>query len=542
MVPFSINGTDERTASLVPGAVDCGAVRSLRAMGETSRRVVGRWMENARKEGLLTGGRIITEHRGRHVELLHWASLRYLEGSTLLLVKLGPDDALLVTGPHAEAFEGLSMEVYCTRFLFCPLNHANASRLRRLLPFTGPSPLADHDATFGVGDRLGVASPGHVRIMNRYHVAPVFAQQSLRELDLTGRTYADAIDAATWAVFQEGYELPWGADGDHLKTEDWVQRAVGLGCTMITADLSDYLHPEYADARTDVVKEAYGNLDETHRGRLEGEYLEKALHLDTGEALQIGAEELARYALLYGDAVEHARRLFLAGKAAGRAFDFEISIDETTAPTTPEAHAFVALELKRLHLPFTSLAPRFIGAFEKGVDYKGDRAALDETLRLHAAIARYFGYRLSIHSGSDKFSVFPLIGKHVRGRFHLKTSGTNWLQALEVVSRVDPPFFRTLHACACEVFPLARTYYHITPDLEAMCRVEGLGDGELHRVFDNPSDRQVLHVSYGEILKRENLRERLYMLLFDHREEYWKSLEEHIGKHLELIGVPARQR
>jgi hypothetical protein len=106
---------------------------------------------------------------------------------------------------------------------------------------------------------------------------------------------------------------------------------------------------------------------------------------------------------------------------------------------------------------------------------------------------------------------------------------------------VDPPFFRILHACAREVFPLARTYYHITPDLKAMCRVEELGDGELHRVFDNPNDRQVLHVSYGEILKRQNLRERLYMLLFDHREEYWKSLEVHIGKHLELLAVPPRR-
>jgi hypothetical protein len=72
-----------------------------------------------------------------------------------------------------------------------------------------------------------------------------------------------------------------------------------------------------------------------------------------------------------------------------------------------------------------SVAPRFVGGFEKGIDYKGDLAAFENDLRGHAAIARAFGpYKISIHSGSDKFSIYPIIGRlcgdllHVKNRRH----------------------------------------------------------------------------------------------------------------------------
>ena len=90
-------------------------------------------------------------------------------------------------------------------------------------------------------------------------------------------------------------------------------------------------------------------------------------------------------------------------------------------------------------MKLVSLAPRYIGDFEKGVDYKGDVAALERSLRDHAAIAELLGpYKLSLHSGSDKLSMYPALARATKGRFHVKTAGTSYLEALRVVARHEP--------------------------------------------------------------------------------------------------------
>ena len=155
----------------------------------------------------------------------------------------------------------------------CPTSHANAVRLREVLPETAPSPLASRDATFGTGDRLGLAGPGHLAVFRRYAASPVLAQQSLRELTLTSRTYEDVLDASTWAVFREGWREPWGADGDHLKTEEWVRKALAIGFTMITADVSDYIRGEWAARGDAEVLARWGQIDAGPRAGLEQRYL-----------------------------------------------------------------------------------------------------------------------------------------------------------------------------------------------------------------------------------------------------------------------------
>ena len=103
-----------------------------------------------------------------------------------------------------------------------PLDHDSAAYLRERFPFTAPTRVLGRPRSFGVGDRLGIAGPGHIRVFKKYHAAPVLAQQSMRELRLTGRTYRDVLDAATFAVFREDYRDGFGADGDHLKTLEEV--------------------------------------------------------------------------------------------------------------------------------------------------------------------------------------------------------------------------------------------------------------------------------------------------------------------------------
>jgi hypothetical protein len=452
---------------------------------------------------------------------------------------------LLVAGPDGAAagFE-VAERAGSGRSLLhvCPVHHANADRLRAVLPNAAPSPLASRDATFGTGDRLGLAGPGHLAAFRRYAASPVLAQQSLRELTLTSRTYEEVLDASTWAVFREGWRQPWGADGDHLKTEEWVRRALAIGFTMITADVSDFIRGDWA-ARSDVEALAqWQTLDAGVRRGLEERYLRSTFPVDTGEAIRFTPAELARTTLVYGEAVEHAARLYracVAEKGEGR-FDFELSIDETATPTTPQAHVFMARESSRQGVAISSLAPRFVGEFQKGIDYLGDVREFEASFSVHAALCLSLGHRISVHSGSDKFSVFPAIGRLSRGRFHVKTAGTSWLEALRVVAVADPALFRDLYACARRTYDSARKLYHVTPDLSHLPDPAGLPAAAAAALLDDPDARQVLHITYGEMLAVPELKRRLFDVLAVSADAYAAALERHIGSHLAALGVPSR--
>ena len=119
-----------------------------------------------------------------------------------------------------------------------------------------------------------------------------------------------------------------------------------------------------------------------------------------------------------------------------------MSVDETATPTTVAEHFFVANELKRRGVHVHSLALRFVGEFQKGIDYKGDLAEFEARLREHVVIARHLGpYKISIHSGSDKFSIFPIAARVCGELVHEKTAGTWYLEALRVAARVQPSAF-----------------------------------------------------------------------------------------------------
>jgi len=223
--------------------------------------------------------------------------------------------------------------------------------------------------------------------------------------------------------------------------------------------------------------------------------------------------------------------------------DFEISIDETVSVTTPLQHFFVANELLDAGVSFATIAPRFCGEFQKGIDYIGDIVQFEKEIKVHAGIARHFGYKLSIHSGSDKFSVFPIIGRETRGNFHVKTAGTNWLEAMNVVAMNDPSLYREIHSYALTVFDDAKKYYHVTTDLSKIPNISTVKDSDLASLFEINEARQLIHITYGHILSRKNTdgsflyKDRLYRLLLEHEDKYRNALTKHIGRHLELLGV-----
>ena len=464
-------------------------------------------------------------------------SVRVKDGVRIFMAEIDGETKILTEGDLG--FFGETKDIDGKALTVCPLNHENACVLRSLFPFTAPVRVLGKERSFGVGDRLGIATPGHIAVFEKYDAYPVLAQQSMRELTLTNRTYEDVLDCATFTVYRDGFEKGFGADGDHLKKAEDVRYALDLGFTMITLDCSDHIDNDAASLSDAEVEARYEKNAE-----IEGIYLGKSFDVGEGISISFTAEELRRIVLVYGKAIDFAvsiyEEFFKDGKYNS---DFEISIDETLTPTTPLQHFFVANELTRRGVKFETMAPRFCGEFQKGIDYIGDLDQFTEEMTVHSQLARHFGYKLSIHSGSDKFSTFPIIGEKNRGIFHVKTAGTNWLEAMRVIAIVDPKFYREVHAYALEAFDEATKYYHVTTDLNKVPALDTMSDEDLPKYFDMNDARQLIHITYGLILSRKNAdgsftyRDKLYSLWREHEAVYTDALVRHIGRHLDLLGV-----
>ena len=259
--------------------------------------------------------------------------------------------------------------------------------------------------------------------------------------------------------------------------------------------------------------------------------------------MRFSRSELIRAAVKYGQAIRHATVLYRAlAEVLPDGFDYEVSVDETEEPTTPLEHLFIVRELQRQEVELSSLAPRFIGKMEKGVDWRGDLDMLTTSLRVHAAIARALGpYRLSLHSGSDKFSLYRIFIEVTKGRCHVKTAGTSYLVALQVIAREDPDLFRRIVALSLERFPEDRTSYALSANVSHIPSLDGLSDAALPELVTRLDSRQVLHVAYGSVL-RSPLGEELRRVLMENEAAYAAALAEHLGEHLRLLEVKADAR
>jgi len=445
---------------------------------------------------------------------------------TVCMADFGEKDMLMCS--HGGEFEGGKYPIPgFPSAVMAPLNHANAGALKKVFPFTAPSPVLGKDFTVGVGDRLGIATPGHIRVFEHCDAYPVFAQQSIRELNFTHRTYDEVLDSAVFAVFRENFTKGYGADGDHLKTRDEIKYALSCGYTMITLDCSEHIHG--CDAEGSVSPD------------LKERYLGKTYSLPDGLSVFFDGETLSRAVKIYGEAIEFAAAIYIEFFKGNDSVDFELSIDETATPTDPAHHFFIASELSLRGVKMKTMAPRFVGEFQKGVDYIGNIARFEREFAVHAAIARHFGYKISVHSGSDKFSVFPIIGKLTGCRVHLKTAGTNWLEAMRVVAEHDPALYREVHEFALNAFAEANKFYHVTTNLASIPPLSSLSDDELPSLFTQNDARQLIHITYGLILTAKTpdgsllFRDRLYKLWRERSDEYASKLEAHIGKHISKL-------
>lgn len=435
---------------------------------------------------------------------------------------------LFIEGDHS-GFDG---EQVNGRFQ-CKLNAINANALRGRIPWLKPEPLG-LKTSFGFGDRLGFATPGHIAAVTGTGIAPIFAQQSVRENERTGRTPRIVLDDAMWAVFEANWQDPWGADADHVKEIADLAPFLSAGYTFYTIDPN--LHVDN-DAHTDsleTLKQKVNALPweplETSLEKLRASYLENPITLGN-LTLEFSEEELFRALGKYGRAIAHVKTLADHLVENLDSFDLEVSVDETDTPTTVKEHYFIAAELRRLEVPFISLAPRFIGRFEKGVDYIGDLAAFESELENHAGVMHAIGgYKLSIHTGSDKFSIYPVIAKSARNLVHVKTAGTSYLEALKVIAVTDIPLFREIYDLAYRCYETDRATYHVSGKLENVPLPAALKESELLGLFEQFDARQVLHVTFGSALKEYG--GEIKAAIKENAGRYEEFLEEHFRRHL----------
>ena len=455
------------------------------------------------------------------------------EGNTYALITTAATgEKKLVVSGDVSGFEGRAHDE--SGALICPLTAENAVHLRTRLPWLNPVPLGVQTSA-GFGDRLGCATVGHLQATQDTGVQPILAQQSVRENSRTGRSPQNVVDDAMWGALEYGWREAWGADADHLKTLDDIAPFVAAGYSFFTIDPGAHVDDDAGTYDVQTLRDKAATLNWAALDSSPDDLIKRLSGVSVaGVDLDLSEAALLRAAVKYGAAVAHT--LAMAGRIRklmnGKSFDLEMSVDETGTTTSHTEHFYIVSELTRLGVPFVSIAPRFVGRFEKGVDYIGDLSALDADIAGHAAIMRHAGngYKLSLHTGSDKFGVYPLAMQHTGGRVHLKTAGTSYLEALRVMASVDVPLFRQVLDYARERYETDRKTYHVSGTLAKVPAAADLTDEQLPDLLNQFDARQVLHVTYGSVL--DAFGEQLRLMLKAHEAAYHAGLKAHFDKHL----------
>jgi hypothetical protein len=274
----------------------------------------------------------------------------------------------------------------------------------------------------------------------------------------------------------------------------------------------------------------------------ENRYLKKEVKISDSFTINVDTIDFLRAYAKYGKAVVHIKKMYehLRSKCAEDKFEVEVSVDETESVTSPFEHYFFANELTRLGVKYVSLAPRFVGSFEKGIDYKGDLDIFKKEYQKHLAIVKHFGnYKISLHSGSDKFSVYKVIGSLREAITHVKTAGTSYLEALKVIAAKQPDLFREILDFCSGLYENEKLSYHVSANLSAVKQSNEYSNAELVELFNSNDLRQVLHVTFGKVLTEKKsdgsflFKDRIMQCLIENEETHYDFLIKHFHKHLE---------
>jgi hypothetical protein len=286
--------------------------------------------------------------------------------------------------------------------------------------------------TFGVGDRFAHQAEAQLAAFERLAaagivVAPVW-NKSNREHTFIGSQPASVRAAAAAAVAARRWPHPWFVDADHIRL-DTVERFLESS-DFFTIDVADSIGKPATDA--DVAAFLASHPELTAPLTIPG----------IAQPLPLSAESTGKVARNYLVACREAGEIFRhISSRRGEEMAVEVSMDETdVAQTPPELLVILAL-LADEGVPLQTIAPKFTGRFNKGVDYVGDLAVFEREFSDDVAVLAFAADRyglpptlkLSVHSGSDKFSLYPVIRRILErtgAGLHLKTAGTTWLEEM----------------------------------------------------------------------------------------------------------------
>jgi hypothetical protein len=287
--------------------------------------------------------------------------------------------------------------------------------------------------SIGTGDRFAHQAKAQLQACVRalHHgieVIPVW-NKSNREHVIIGSEPASARQAAEAAIKSLAWKLPYFCDADHITLQ-----TVGSfldSCDFFTIDVADFIGQTAPPADID------------HFVKRRAELLGRIQLEETDEVFEITQEKLRQIAQKYLTAVKKAGEVYRKVEGVKGAGNFipEVSMDETDSAQSPAELLIILAAIADEGIPVQTIAPKFSGRFNKGVDYVGNTEQFEREFALDVAAIAYavghFGLpenlKLSVHSGSDKFSIYPAIHatmKKFNAGVHLKTAGTTWLEEL----------------------------------------------------------------------------------------------------------------
>jgi hypothetical protein len=268
-------------------------------------------------------------------------------------------------------------------------------------------------------------------------------------------------------------------------------------------------------------------------------------------AIRFDEESVKRNTLFFYktmDFIEEVYQLIRSKTGSRPLVDFEISMEEAPFPISPQNHFFFTLELSHRGVHIQTLAPRFVGEFQKGVDDRKDREAFQRQCYHHTLIAQDYGnYKISIHSERNGLPVLSERGGLLNGSFHLRIAGTSWLEAMRLVALRNPPLYREIHGYALFLFKEASNRYPLNTDLNQILNLQELQRPEPPRLFDQEDSGKPLPIPSGLVLNAMDesgkylFKDPLYHTLTQYEEEYWSLLEKHIENHLNSVGIKKRE-
>ncbi|MDR1602831.1 MAG: tagaturonate epimerase family protein [Tannerella sp.] len=407
--------------------------------------------------------------------------------------------------------------------------------------------------SFGVGDRFAHEGEAQLKALTdagkAFNMAfvPVW-NKSNREHAIVHSEPSGTRQEADSAVEALGYRGAYFVDADHINLTN-VDRFIGVS-DFFTIDVADYIGREASRADID----AFVTANRKYAGRLQ---------IPGIAPFDVSEETLRRIAARFLLAVQEAGRIYRHIENAKGADNFvaEVSMDEVSDAQSPIEMFFILSAIAQEKIPVQTVAPKFTGRFNKGVDYVGDinrfASEFEEDLLVIDFAVQEFGLpgnlKLSIHSGSDKFSIYPVMGKLIRKYdkgIHIKTAGTTWLEEIVGLAETNDAealaLAKAIYTGALDRFDELCAPYATVIDIDRtklpdrMTVEEWTGEkfaGTLRHIPGhpdyNPNFRQLIHVGYKVAAEYGETYTRMLKI---HREIIGKQVYENIlNRHIRRL-------